>query len=314
MSNSSKGTEWKVGLFIVIGIAVMTVMAITFGKVGTGLKKFYRLTVEFQNASGLLKGNDVYLAGDRVGYAEEAPSLIEGKFAVKVPLRIREGVKIPKASKILIGSSGLMGDAYVSVEVPENANFEDIYQDGDYIIGSRIKGLGDLTSDAAGVLSELQKRLEDLKNPIREVDEQLLSETNLKNLELAFSNIRDLTARLKDTAGNLDEVVTKAKSAADTLNVAMTSAKDAMGKVDGVVKKVDDAATLLKPALADFSKAAESATKAVDSARALFAKANSGQGALGLLLSDRETSENLKALVRNLKQRGILFYRDKAKE
>src|SRR5688572_32026595 len=108
MNDSAKGTEWKVGLFIVISLTVIAVMAITFGKVGSGLQKFYRLTVEFQNASGLLKGNDVYLAGDRVGYAEEAPSLIEGKFAVKVPLRIREGVKIPKTGKFLIGSSGLM--------------------------------------------------------------------------------------------------------------------------------------------------------------------------------------------------------------
>src|SRR4051794_35629376 len=139
MNNSSRGTEWKVGLFIVIGLAVVSGLAITFGKVGSGLKKFYQLTVEFQNASGLLKGNDVYLAGDRVGFAEEAPSLIEGKFAVKVPLRIREGVKIPKSAKFFIGSSGLMGDAYVAVDIPADAKFDDLYKDGDYIVGTRIK-------------------------------------------------------------------------------------------------------------------------------------------------------------------------------
>ena len=311
MSDSAKGTEWKVGLFVVIGLAVITIMAITFGKVGSGLKKFYSLTVEFHNASGLLKGNDVYLAGDRVGYAEEAPSLIEGKFAVSVPLRIREGVRIPKSSKFLIGTSGLMGDAYVSIEVPPDANFDEIFKDGDFILGSRVKGLGDLTSDAGGALEELKKRLQDLKEPIRAVNEEVLSDTNVKNLEQSFANIRDLTARLKDTASNLDEVVVKAKSAADNLNEAMLAAKNAMSKADGVVKKVDDAAGLLKPALTDFSAAAKSATKAVDSARSLLAKANSGQGALGLLLSDRETSDNLKALIRNLKQRGILWYKDK---
>src|SRR5215204_5624562 len=104
MSTNTRGTEWKVGLFIVVGLFVISAMAIKFGKVGTGLQRFYTLTVEFQNASGLLKGNDVYLAGARVGFAEEAPSLIEGKFAVTVPLRIREGVKIPKTAKFLIGS------------------------------------------------------------------------------------------------------------------------------------------------------------------------------------------------------------------
>lgn len=314
MSDSGKGTEWKVGLFVVIGLAVITIMAIKFGKVGSGLKKFYSLTVEFHNASGLLKGNDVYLAGDRVGFAEEAPSLIEGKFAVSVPLRIREGVRIPKSSKFLIGTSGLMGDAYVSIEVPPDANFEEIFKDGDFILGSRVKGLGDLTSDAASALEELKKRLQDLKEPIRAVNEEILSDTNVKNLEESFANVRDLTARLKNTASNLDEVVIKAKSAAENLNEAMVAAKNAMSKADGVVKKVDDAAGLLKPALTDFSAAAKSATKAVESARSLLAKANSGQGALGLLLSDRETSANLKALIRNLKERGILWYKDKPKQ
>jgi phospholipid/cholesterol/gamma-HCH transport system substrate-binding protein len=311
MNDTSRGTEWKVGIFIVLGLAVAAGMAIKFGKLGAGLKDFYTLTVEFHNASGLLKGNDVYLAGDRIGYAEQAPSLIEGRFAVQVPLRIREGVKIPKSAKFLIGSSGLMGDAYVSVEIPSDANFDEVYKSGDYIIGTRAKGLGDLTVDAGGALTELKKRLEDLRDPIKSVNEELLGETNLKNLEQSFANFRDLTARLKDTAGNLDQVVLKAKAAADSLNDAMTSAKNAMSKVDGVVNKVDDAADLLKPALADFSKAAGAATKAIESARSLLAKANTGQGALGMLLSDRETSENLKALIRNLKARGILWYKDK---
>jgi hypothetical protein len=49
----------------------------------------------------------------------------------------------------------------------------------------------------------------------------------------------------------------------------------------------------------------------VNSARTLLAKANNGEGALGLLMSDKETSENLKSLIRNLKSRGILWYKDK---
>jgi phospholipid/cholesterol/gamma-HCH transport system substrate-binding protein len=183
MSNTTRGTEWKVGLFIVIGLSVAAIMAIKFGKVGSGFKDFYTITVEFQNASGLLKGNDVYLAGDRIGFAAEAPSLIEGRVAVKVPLRIRDGVKIPKASKFVVSSSGLMGDSYVGIDVPPDANHEDIFKDGDYVLGSRVKGLGDLTTDAGGAIEELKKRLEDLKEPIKDVDERLLSDVNLKNLE-----------------------------------------------------------------------------------------------------------------------------------
>ena len=50
MSNQHRGAEWKVGLFIAIGIAIIAVMAVVFGKLGTGLQSFYDVTAEFPDA------------------------------------------------------------------------------------------------------------------------------------------------------------------------------------------------------------------------------------------------------------------------
>ena len=63
MTNESRGIEWKVGVFMLIGLAVIAFMAIKFGKLSQGLKKYYNITAEFPNASGLLKGADVYTPG-----------------------------------------------------------------------------------------------------------------------------------------------------------------------------------------------------------------------------------------------------------
>jgi ABC-type transporter Mla subunit MlaD len=307
---SPRGTEWKVGLFVLTGILILSSLAIYFGKLGTGLKKSYRVTVEFQNASGLIKGNAVFLAGAPVGEVEEGPALLEDKFAVKVPLKIREGVKIPKAARFTVGSAGLIGDAYVGVTVPEGADFNDLYKDGDYIMGTREKGLTDLGPDASETLLELRNRLIEFK--------AVLSDENVKNLNLTFANLKDLSSQLKDTSADLDVVVEKAKSAGTALDEVMQGAKKVVAKVDDaandlkpILAKVDGAASELKPVLASFQKTANSATKAVDSAGTLLGKANKGQGALGLLMSDKETSDNLKALIKNLKTRGILWYKDK---
>jgi phospholipid/cholesterol/gamma-HCH transport system substrate-binding protein len=309
-NESPRGTEWKVGLFVLTGLLVLAGLAIKFGKLGTGYSRSYTLTVEFENASGLIKGNSVFLAGAPVGFALEGPSLLPDRFAVKVPLKVREGVRIPKSARFVVGSAGLMGDAYIGVSVPDGANFEDIYKDGDYIMGTREKGLTDLAPDASDTLLELKKRLVEFK--------AVLSEENMKNLTETFSNLRDLSQQLKDTSEDLDIVVDKAKTASGSLDEVMTGAKKVVAKVDDaadglkpILAKVDSAAAGLKPVLSSFEKTADSATKAVDSARSLLTKANNGQGTLGLLMADKETSENLKSLIRNLKSHGILWYKDK---
>jgi phospholipid/cholesterol/gamma-HCH transport system substrate-binding protein len=310
MSNENRGTEWKVGLFIAIGLMIVTVMAIKFGKLGSGLKKFYIVHAEFPDASGFLKGGEVKMAGAPIGFAEEAPTLVEDRYAVTVPLRIRDGVKIPKNATFTIESSGLMGDSFVAVALPKEPVAE-ILSSGDKVVGVRTQSLSDLTAKGGDVMLELKKRLEELEAPIKDVRDRLLSDVNLSNLQQSFANIRDFTDSLKKTGKDLDDVVSKAKAAGADLSEAMASAKVAVGKVDAVVAKVDAAAAELKPALAGLGDTVDGVEKAVTSLRTLINKANQGHGALGLLLSDRETADNLKAFIRNIKTRGILFYKDK---
>lgn len=313
MSTETRGVEWKVGLFMLIGLGIIAYMAIQFGKVGKGLRKSYTIVAEFPNASGLLKGADVYLAGARVGFTGEAPELIEGRWAVRVNLKLKQEVNIPRGSTFIIGSAGFLGDAYVSINPPSNPTPGDVLKNGDYVIGTRIESLSDLTAKGGDVIGELKKRLQELEAPIKDVKVRLLSDQNLKNLEQSFADFREITTTLKNTMKGLDEVVTKAKAAADTVTETVSAAKGAIGKVDGVVLKVDSAATELKGTLADIRKAAVSANKALESAKTLMGDATHGKGTLGVLLSDKETAENLKTLIKNLKERGILWYKDKAK-
>jgi ABC-type transporter Mla subunit MlaD len=313
MNENSRGAEWKVGLFLIIGIGIAAAMAFKFGKVGQGFKKYTTIVAEFPNASGLLKGANVYLSGARVGFTDDAPELIEGRYAVRVILKINAGIKIPRASSFTISSAGFLGDSFVSINPPPNPKPDDVLNDGDYVVGTRMEGLGDLTVKGGDVIDELKKRLSELESPIKDIKERVLSDKNLKAIEKTFGDLPEITSNLKGTTKGLDEVVNKAKTAADTVTSTVNSAKGAVEKLDGVVKKVDEAAGELKGTLDEVKKAATSASKTLDSARALLAGASAGRGALGMLLTDKETSENLKALIRNLKQHGILFYRDKSR-
>jgi len=304
MKNESRGIEWKVGLFMLIGLGVVAFMAISFGKFGQGLKKYYSISVEFPNASGLLKGADVYMAGAKVGFTADAPTLIEGRSAVKVALKLKDGVKIPRASSFLISSSGFLGDAYVSINPPTNPDMADIFKNGDSVQGTRLEGFGDLAVKGGDVMDELKKRLQELEAPIKDIRERVLADKNLNAIDETFASLRDLTRDLKGSVKGIDEVISKAKQAVDTI-------KDTVSSVKAPIGKIDAAAADLKATLSSIKAAAASADSALNSAKALISKANSGKGALGMLLADKETSDNLKALIRNLREHGVLWYKNK---
>src|SRR5437667_12893673 len=117
-SYSEKSLELKVGAFVLAGLAVLATLVVQFGRLGEGFKTYYGLTVRFPDASGLLKGSDVLLAGAKIGRVSDGPRLTRSGQGVDVPLRIFDYVRVPAGSRFTVGSSGLLGDRFVAVTMP----------------------------------------------------------------------------------------------------------------------------------------------------------------------------------------------------
>src|ERR1700736_3207637 len=117
-NQTEKTLELKVGTFVLVGLAVLAALVVQFGRVGEGFKTYYGLTVRFPDASGLLKGSDVLLAGAKIGHVSDGPRLAESGQGVEVPVRIFDYVKIPAGSRFTVGSSGLLGDRFVAITAP----------------------------------------------------------------------------------------------------------------------------------------------------------------------------------------------------
>jgi len=104
MNRHERGLEFKVGIFVFFGCAALAGLVVKFGRLGEGVKTYYELNVKFADASGLLKGSDVLLAGARIGRVSDGPRLVREGPGVIVPLRIYDYVKIPLDSKFTVGS------------------------------------------------------------------------------------------------------------------------------------------------------------------------------------------------------------------
>jgi phospholipid/cholesterol/gamma-HCH transport system substrate-binding protein len=281
--HSDKGLELKVGAFVLVGLAVLAALLVQFGRLGEGFRTYYGLLVKFPDASGLLKGSDVLLAGAKIGHVSGGPRLAESGQGVEVPLRIFGFVKIPAGSRFTVGSSGLLGDRFVAVAAPQRITQESIPKNG-VIEGTRETGIDDLTKEGGALVDDLRTAVQNANAVITRLNNEALSQTNLDNLKAAVENLNTVTTALTGSAQKMDGVLDKA-------NEAMASAKNA----------TDD----LPAAVADARKTIQAATEVIE-------KASTGKGALATLLNNQDFANDLRALVGNLRAHGVLFYRDSA--
>src|SRR5947209_8112641 len=280
---SDKGLELKVGAFVLVGLGVLAALLVQFGRIGEGFQHYYGLLVKFPDASGLLKGSDVLLAGAKIGNVSGGPRLAESGQGVEVPLRIFEFVKIPAGSRITVGSSGLLGDRFVAVTVPQRITQEYIPKNS-VIEGTRETGIDDLTKEGGLLVTDLRTAVQNVNTAISKLNDEALSQTNLDNIKTAVAN----------------------------LNTATTAIAASTQKIDGVLDKASETMDSAKKAADDLPAAIADARKTIQAATDTIQKASTGKGALATLLTNQDVANDLRALVSNLRSHGVLFYRDSA--
>ena len=274
-------------------------MVILFGKTGERTQASYKLVAEFPNASGLARGASVLLAGANIGRVASGPDLQPGTYHITATLAIRADVKLPRQTRFVIGSVGLLGDKFIDVLLPAGFTLDDPLKDGEFIAASKAGsgGLSELTDKGSVVMDKLVTELENIEKLTARLNEGLLHERNLKNIEQTFENLKLTTDNFRKASSDLDEVVGKAGTLIDS--------------TQGTVKAADATAADLQVAIADLRKMIASATKAVDNTAGLAKKAADGEGALGVLINDKKMADDLKSLASNLRRTGVLFYKDR---
>ena len=149
MTSKERASQLRVGIFMAIGLLAIGLMVVYFGRFGESIHGFYRIRVEYPNASGIYKGASVLLAGAKIGSVENNPVILPDMDGVYVDLRIFEEVKIPSAAEFTIGSSGLLGDRFVQIVLGKDAKSAPPIAPGAVIQGKSEAGMGDVFDQAA---------------------------------------------------------------------------------------------------------------------------------------------------------------------
>ncbi len=127
----SKALETVVGLFIVLGLAAIVVLAMKVSNISTfGGADGYEIRANFDNIGGLKVRSPVKMAGVLVGRVSEITFDDETYEAVAVMTINSKYGKIPEDTTANIYTAGLLGEQYVSLDA---GGMEEYLEDGGQI-------------------------------------------------------------------------------------------------------------------------------------------------------------------------------------
>src|SRR5213596_2844453 len=235
MNRHERGLEFKVGIFVFVGLAMLGALLVQFGRLGEGFKTYYNITVRFKDAGGLLKGTDVLLAGARIGKVAGGPKLVREGGGVAVPLKIYDYIKIPEGTKFTVGTSGLLGDRFVNVIMPSGEPKAYLPPNA-YISGSRESGIDDLTREGGALVNDLRGTVQKIDTTVTRLNQDTLSSQNMENLKASMEHLNQATGALAESSKKLDGVIEQAdatmdsaRKAADNLQKVLRAAREGKG-------------------------------------------------------------------------------------
>lgn len=104
-------TEIIVGMFVVVGLACLTYLAVKLGKLEVFGASGYTVVADFPSVAGLKVGDPVEIAGVQVGRVDSL-GLAEDDRA-RLTLRLNNGVELQEDVIASVRARGLIGDKFV---------------------------------------------------------------------------------------------------------------------------------------------------------------------------------------------------------
>lgn len=295
----------RVGLFFLLGCALAW---ITFESLGGGKifqPKGYVIIAPFSNLKGLKTGDEVLMAGVKIGTVAQTRL---GQQRVEAVLTIDPSVKIPNDAVASVETSSLLGSQHLAVSFGSSSV---ALQSGDEIktkntvdMNEVIAQLGSLGAKLEGVADNIGQALGGSGGSgslFAKVDK--LVEENGPKLTETIANLQDITGKLRSGEGTLGKLINDSTlhdeliGAVGEIKTAAADAKVFMGDTRGIVADVKAGKGTLGVLLYDPATA-ENLKISMNNIRELSAKLNSGEGTFGKLLGDDSLYKEVQAIVK----------------
>ncbi|UPK75867.1 MCE family protein [Nocardioidaceae bacterium SCSIO 66511] len=265
LDKQSAGSLVKLLIFILVTTLATAVLAITIGNISFEDRQTYK--AEFSDTTGLIKGNDVRIAGVRVGTVESVELGDDNQSSI-VTMAVNKNTTLPQSTEATIKYRDLIGQRYISLERGSKGS-DSAMESGDMIPLSQTTEALDLSAlfngfkplfqglspeDTNKLASELVQVLQGESGTI----ETLLSRTASVSQTFAnrdkligsvITNFNDLLDTLNNRDEELDDTIVTLQRFMSGLNNDRGAITNALDSIDDLTTETASLVTDVRPAL-----------------------------------------------------------------
>jgi phospholipid/cholesterol/gamma-HCH transport system substrate-binding protein len=291
---SKSRLEMKVGLFVFIGLGLLAVLLMQFGKGISLFRPTYAILLTTKSAGGLKKQAGVLMSGVPVGTVSDIKLSPDGTY-VTITLTIYKEFVIRQDALFLIKQSGFLGDNYIEINPLKNEGdpFPTRGEPG-RATAQEPFDLQEVARSAAGFIQRVDDAAKKLNDAISDVRRLALNEQTLTNLSITVGTMRTASERAVSMIDGIDtlfatngEAISRSASNLVVFSEGLNNFSDKLNGIlatnrEGIsasVKNIESSSVALKTILDDVQ---------------------AGKGPVGTLLRNEQVSTNIAEVVQNL--------------
>lgn len=285
----------KLGVFVMAGLAFLVLILYVIGKNQNLFGKTFVLRARFDNARGLMPGNNIRFAGIDAGTVKEVKLLNDTTIEVTLLLKTKMKTYIHKNATVSIGTDGLMGNRLLSIEPSRTP--APLVEEGDVLFSAQgpdteemLKVLNTTNNDISVVAKELRQTVQHL-NASKALWKLLDDESLPENIRRSLLKIRSSSENMNNMMSNLDAVV--------------ADVKNGKGNIGELLKDTSIASDI-KGAVAEIKQAGVKADSLTNQISTLVAsvsnEVNNGKGPVNALLKNKGMTQRLGNSLENVER------------
>lgn len=260
---SSDRLELKVGMFMVMCLALAAALAIRFGNTNMW-NNGYTVVMEARSAGNLIRQAEVLMAGVPIGYVDKI-ELNHDNNGTFVHLYIYEQYQVHENDRFSVDSKGLMGAQFVSVTAALKRGLK--LKANDHVSGIEPVNLEKIGKNAEGLVQRVDRMVVKVdgmmgtfSNMVHRVDQKLLNTATLTNIAATFDNVYSVSKDVKKFSEGMVEVTAQMTNIARRGVKAAQSVESTALQIEGLVATNSPNIRVL---FANLSETADSMNKTV---------------------------------------------------
>lgn len=183
--------ELKVGVFVLVGLAILIMFLLFIGDFRSWSLGYTNLNFVFSFVNGIKLGAPVRFAGVDIGEVKKIDFFVdpqENKTKVRVNGWVRQDIKIPYDSRVWVNTLGLLGEKYI--EVMPGTDYSKYLVSNDTLQGIDPIAMHEVGDIAKNIVTDLDETILKIKNSEGTIGKLLYDDTVYKDIEALVKDLR----------------------------------------------------------------------------------------------------------------------------